>query len=88
MSKRNLLDEITQKLCDALPPNLQVLKKDMEKNFHAVLQATFSKMDLVTRDEFDAQTKVLARSRKRIEALEAKLTELEGSLKKKTREKK
>ena len=71
------LNDLSKRLCDILPPELQTLKKDAEKNFHAVLQSAFNKLDLVTREEFDAQTKVLARSRKRIETLEEKLTELE-----------
>ena len=77
MDKLNFLNELSKKLSDALPANLQILKKDIEKNFHIVLQNTFARLDLVTRDEFDAQTKVLARSRKKIETLEKKIQELE-----------
>lgn len=77
MDKFNLLRDLSKKLSEALPQSLQVLKKDIEKNFHTVLQNTFNKLDLVTREEFDAQTKVLARSRKKIEALEEKVKELE-----------
>ena len=55
----------------------------MEKNFHAVLQGTFNKMDLVTRNEFDTQTKVLARTRKKVEELEARVKELEKLIEKK-----
>jgi len=77
MDKLNFLNDLSQKLSESLPKSLQVLKKDIEKNFHVVLQNAFNKLDLVTRDEFDAQTKVLARSRKKIEALEAKVKELE-----------
>ena len=77
MNKPDFLKDLTQKLCDALPQSLHVLKKDIEKNFHGVLQGAFSKLDLVTREEFDAQAKVLARSRKKIEALEEKIRELE-----------
>lgn len=80
MDKLNFLNELAKKLCDALPSNLQAMKKDAEKNFHSVLQATFSKLDLVTREEFDTQTRVLARSRKKIEALEAKIKELEKAI--------
>jgi BMFP domain-containing protein YqiC len=77
MDKPNFLNDVVKKLCDTLPPNLQTMKKDMEKTFHSVLQSTFSKLDLVTREEFDTQTKVLARSRKKIETLEEKIKELE-----------
>lgn len=71
------LNKISADLCDALPSSVKTMKKDVEKNFLAVLQATFSKLDLVTREEFDVQTKVLARSRKRIEELEQKISHLE-----------
>jgi BMFP domain-containing protein YqiC len=77
MDKPNFLNDLSKKLCDALPSSLQTIKHDLEKNFHAVLQATFTKLDLVTREEFDTQTRVLARSRKKIEALEEKIKELE-----------
>ncbi len=77
MNKSNFFADLTKKLCESLPPGLQTMKHDLEKNFHAVLQTTFSKLDIITREEFDAQTKVLARSRKKIEALEARIKELE-----------
>ncbi len=80
MDKLNFLNDLAQKLCDALPKSVQTMKKDVEKNFHIVLQSTFNKLDLVTREEFDTQTKVLARSRKKIEALELKIAELEKIL--------
>ncbi|EKD73968.1 MAG: hypothetical protein ACD_45C00123G0002 [uncultured bacterium] len=79
----DFLPKLTKKLCDALPPSLQMMKKDMEKNFHVVLQSAFGKLNLVSREEFDAQTKVLARSRKRIETLEEKIKELEKTIEKK-----
>lgn len=83
MDKLQFLNELNKKLCDALPQSAHTLKKDIEKNFHTLLQSAFSKLDLVTREEFDAQTKVLARSRKKIESLEAKVKELEKFIQKK-----
>jgi BMFP domain-containing protein YqiC len=76
----DFLNDLNKKLCDALPPGLQTLKQDLEKNFHAVLINTFNKLDLVTREEFDAQTKVLARTRKKIEALEIEIKRLENEI--------
>lgn len=73
----NKINEAVKNLIDALPPGLSNLPKDLEKNFREVLQATFNKMDLVTREEFDAQTKVLARTREKLEKLERKLDELQ-----------
>ncbi|HTE14126.1 MAG TPA: accessory factor UbiK family protein [Burkholderiales bacterium] len=50
---------------------------DLEKNLRALLSATFAKLDLVTREEFDVQREVLLRSREKITQLEARLAELE-----------
>lgn len=78
MKKPEFLNDLNKKLCDALPSSLQTMKKDLEKNFHAVLHGAFNKLDLVTREEFDAQTKVLARTRKKLESLEAEIKRLEA----------
>jgi BMFP domain-containing protein YqiC len=50
---------------------------DLEKNLRVLLQSAFSRLDLVSREEFDVQREVLARTRAKLEALEAKLAELE-----------
>ena len=55
--------------------------KDIEKNMHALLTQGFAKLDLVTREEFDVQTQVLARTREKLTALEARITELEAQRK-------
>ncbi len=52
--------------------------KDIEKNMRALLTQGFSKLDLVTREEFDIQTQVLARAREQLSALEARIAELEA----------
>ncbi len=80
MNKPDFLNDLVTKLCGALPSGLQTMKSDLEKNFRAVLQNTFNKLDLVTREEFDTQTKVLARTRKKIEALEAEIKKLENAI--------
>jgi BMFP domain-containing protein YqiC len=56
---------------------LRTVQKDLEGNFRAVLRASLSKLDLVTREEFDVQTRVLERTRARLEQLETRLQELE-----------
>jgi len=76
----NFIDDLAQRLAAALPPGLHGLKQDIEHNFNAVLRARLEKLDLVTRDEFDAQARVLARSRARLEELEKKVAELEQRL--------
>ena len=70
------LDELSRKLADSVPDNIKILKEDLQSNFKAVLSSSLERMDLVTRDEFDAQKRVLERLREKLEALEAKLDEL------------
>lgn len=86
MKKSDFLSDLSSRLSNALPDGIKNAKKDMEKNFHAILQKAFAKFDLVTREEFDAQSKVLVRTRKKLEALEKELRELEDVLQKKSRE--
>jgi BMFP domain-containing protein YqiC len=71
------LDDLAQKVAGSLPSGLQVLKEDMERNLRAVLEAALAKMDLVTREEFDVQSAVLARTREKLQRLEAQVAELE-----------
>jgi BMFP domain-containing protein YqiC len=72
------IDEIVRRLVDNLPPGLRATQRDLESNFRAVLRSSLSKLDLVTRDEFDVQSRVLERTRARLEALEARVREMEG----------
>ena len=72
------IDEIARGLLERLPPALRSVQADLEANFRAVLRERLSRLDLVSRDEFDAQARVLARTRARLEALEARLAALEG----------
>ena len=57
--------------------------KDVEKNVKALLSSAFAKLDLATREELDVQAKVLARTREKLSALEARVAALEASLKQK-----
>ncbi len=70
-------DDLAQKVAGSLPSGLQILKDDMERNLRAVLEATLAKMDLVTREEFDVQSAVLARTREKLQRLEVLVAELE-----------
>ena len=74
------LDDMVNKLFDSLPGGLRDLKKDTEKNLRAALHSTLTKMDLVTREEFDIQQGVLARTRAKLEALEKQIAEMEQQL--------
>lgn len=72
------IDDIASKLTAAIPPGLNNLKEDMEKNFHAILQGGLGKLDLVTREEFEVQKAVLAKTRSKLEALEKRVTDIES----------
>lgn len=74
------IDEIARRLLDSLPPAFRTMSKDLETNFRAVLRSSLGKLDLVTRDEFDTQTRVLERTRARLAELEARLQALEGTV--------
>lgn len=76
---------ITQKILDEIGTRInQVLEtspaKDVEKNVRAMLQSFFSRMDLVSREEFDVQTEVLLRTREKLVLLENRLAELESRM--------
>ena len=74
MLGQKMFEEISSKLGQALADSPA---KDLEKNLRAVLQSVFSKLDLVTREEFDVQQAVLLKTREKLEALEAKVAEME-----------
>ncbi|NBS17308.1 MAG: accessory factor UbiK family protein [Gammaproteobacteria bacterium] len=74
------LNDLARKLSQALPNDLQLLKGDIEKTFQAILQASFSRMNLVSREEFDVQKSVLLKTRQQLERLEARVEELEKAL--------
>jgi BMFP domain-containing protein YqiC len=73
------IEEIARRLLDSVPPALRTVQKDLETNFRAVLRSSLAKLDVVTRDEFDTQTRVLQRTREKLEQLEARLRELEAA---------
>ncbi len=74
------IDDIATRLTDALPPGLNTFKEDMEKNFKAILQSVLGKMDLVTREEFEVQKGVLAKTRARLEDLEKRVSDMESKI--------
>jgi hypothetical protein len=73
------LEDLAKKLSASVPAQLTALKDDLENNFKSVLQAGLGKLDLVTRQEFDVQAGVLARTREMLTKLETRLDELERS---------
>lgn len=71
-------ENLVRKLVEAVPEGLRSVSEDLENNFRSVLRASLSKLDLVTRDEFEVQEAVLLRTREKLEALEQKLEQIEG----------
>lgn len=69
-----------QQILAALPPGLQQLPQNVQDHLRQAMISTFNKLDLVTREEFDAQTGVLLKTRTKLEQLEKRLRELEDSL--------
>jgi BMFP domain-containing protein YqiC len=77
-NRLSFLSELQTKISEVLQ---QSPAKDIEKNMKAKLNQGFSKLDLLTREEFEIQSEVLQRTRARLEALEARVAELESRLK-------
>ena len=77
-TRLGFLSELQTKISEVLQ---QSPARDIEKNMKAMLNQGFSKLDLLTREEFEIQSEVLQRTRARLEALEARVAELESRLK-------
>ena len=75
MLDRKTLDDLSARVGAAIAASPA---RDVEKNFKAMLTAALAKLDLVTREEFDIQARVLLRTREKLEALEARVAELEA----------
>ena len=76
----NFVSELAQKLARAVPDaggDLNVMRADLERTFRGLLAGGFERMDLVTREEFDVQRRVLERSREKLARLEAQVAALE-----------
>ncbi len=75
-----VLDDLAKRFADSVPSGVRHLQEDIERNFRATLQTGLAKLNLVTREEFDVQSAVLARTRTKVEALERRVAELEKQL--------
>ncbi len=73
------LDELARRLSSLVPPGLREGREELQQNFKSVLQTGLGKLDLVTREEFEVQRAVLARTRAKLEALERSVAELAGA---------
>ena len=77
MLDTKFIDELARQISDSIPAGVKGVQQDLEKNIHTLLQGTLAKLDLVTREEFDTQTRVLLRTREKLEQLEKTIAELE-----------
>ena len=73
------LDDLARRIAASMPKGVQVLQEDLNRGFRATLEAGLGKLDLVTREEFDVQAAVLARTRTKLEALQRRIGELEAT---------
>jgi len=76
-SSKNFIDELTQQLEDGLPAGLGLIRDDIKSIVNTTMASTLSRLELVTREEFDVQTAVLLRSREKLEAMSLRMKELE-----------
>ena len=76
----SFLDDFVRLISQAIPPGARELQQDFERNARALMSSAFSKLDLVTREEFDVQSAVLARTREKVDALERQVASLEERL--------
>ena len=72
-----IFDDISKRVAGSIPPGMQSLQDDLQRNLHTALEAALGKLNLVTRDEFDIQQAVLQRTRQKLEQLEEQVQVLE-----------
>ena len=75
----DVIEQLARKLAAALPDSISAMRNDVEQNFKAVLQSALSRMDIVSRQEFDVQVGVLNRVRTQLSQLEQRLAAMEQS---------
>ena len=81
MLNTKIIDDLARQISESIPAGVKGMQEDVQKNIHTLLQGTLAKLDLVTREEFDAQSQVLARTREKLQQLEQLVTELEKNKK-------
>jgi len=81
------IEKLAQKLAEVVPQGIKSVRDDLEQNFQSVLQAGLGKLDLVSREEFEVQEAVLARTREKLDALEERLNSIETPVAKPVRKK-
>ena len=77
MNQEPQLDELAARLVRAVP-GMSAMRTELEQNFRALLRSHLDRLDLVSRERFDTQAELLARTRSQLEALEARIRVLEN----------
>jgi BMFP domain-containing protein YqiC len=77
MADPRLLEDLAARLARVLPPGLSTLRAELEDNFRAILRANLDRFDLVSRERFEAQAELLAKTQAKLDALEQRLEQLE-----------
>jgi len=77
MFNTKFIDDLARQISESIPTGVKGMQEDVQKNIHTLLQGALSRLDLVTREEFDAQSQVLARTREKLQQLEQLVDEIE-----------
>lgn len=78
MFPKEKLEQLVQSLIECLPKGAPLSESSIHEQFKSILQSTLARLDIVTREEFDVQCRVLSRTREKLEALEQKLNDLKN----------
>jgi len=78
--EKHLIEDLASKIGGLLPPAPSAIKKELEESIRQAIRSSITRLDLVTREEFEIQSAVLQRTRIKLEQLEKKVTELEEKL--------
>jgi len=76
--QQSFVRDLAERLARSVPQSMQAAGDDLQRNFESVLQSALSRLDLVTREEFDVQRRLLERSREKLDALEGDLARLQA----------
>jgi len=80
MISTSAIEDVARRLAELVPPDARAARDDLAASFRDVLRSGLRRLDLVTREEFDAQRRVLLRTREMVEAFEVRVAELEERL--------
>ncbi len=78
MSKPQIIEDVVEKISDLVPQDFKTMREEFHTNAKAIMVAGLKKMDLVTREEFDVQKAVLAKTREKLKMLEAELKHIQA----------